>query len=296
MLCLKQTKLRNWHQVIVKELLKLGKDQLSSKNIAPVEAELLLAHVLGVNRMELHGRIIELSGDEEIETRELFNQVLAERLTGKPTQYIVASAPFRYLEYEVGPGVLIPRPETESLVDEVLHQLHTFADPVSLIDLGSGSGAIAISIASETAGKKVVNVIAVEKSEAAIKWLEKNIAKHDVSVRVVQGDVANALKGIKCDVVIANPPYLPDGAQIPEELNFEPSVALFGGPINGMSAPAIFITAAVRLLKPGGLLAIEHNELQGPLIAAQLAPDFESIACHRDLTDRPRFTTARRRI
>ena len=107
MLCLKQTKLRNWHQVIVKELLKLGKDQLSSKNIAPVEAELLLAHVLGVNRMELHGRIIELSGDEEIETRELFNQVLAERLTGKPTQYIVASAPFRYLEYEVGPGYLL---------------------------------------------------------------------------------------------------------------------------------------------------------------------------------------------
>jgi len=282
--------------VIVKDLLKLGKDQLATKDIAPVEAELLLAHALGINRMELHGRVIELSGEQALETKEIYNQAIAERLTGKPTQYIIGSAPFRYLEYEVGPGVLIPRPETESLVDEVLHQLNTFADPVSLVDLGSGTGAIAISIASETAGKKTVHVIAVERSQAAIPWLERNIAKHDVNVRVVKGDVTSALEGIKCDVVVANPPYLPDGAQIPQELNFEPSEALFGGPANGMAAPLIFIEAAARILKPGGLFAIEHNELQGPLIASELATEFESIALHRDLTDRPRFTTARRKI
>jgi release factor glutamine methyltransferase len=282
--------------VIVKDLLKLGKDQLATKDIAPVEAELLLAHALGINRMELHGRVIELSDEQALETKEIYNQAIAERLTGKPTQYIIGSAPFRYLEYEVGAGVLIPRPETESLVDEVLHQLNTFADPVSLVDLGSGTGAIAISIASETAGKKTVHVIAVEKSQAAIPWLERNIAKHDVSVRVVKGDVTSALLGIKCDVVVANPPYLPDGAQIPQELNFEPSEALFGGPANGMAAPLIFIEAAARILKPGGLFAIEHNELQGPLIAAELSADFETIALHRDLTDRPRFTTARRKI
>jgi len=282
--------------VSVKDLLKLGKDQLATKNIAPVEAELLLAHALGINRMELHGRVIELSSEQTAETIELYNQAIAERLTGKPTQYIVGTAPFRYLEYEVGPGVLIPRPETESLVDEVLHQLNSFADPVSLVDLGSGTGAIAISIASETAGKKVVHVIAVEKSEEAIVWLQKNIAKHDVNVRVVGDDVATALEGIKCDVVVANPPYLPDGAQIPQELNFEPTQALFGGPANGMAVPLEFIAAATRLLKPGGLFAIEHNELQGPLIATALAEDFESVALHRDLTDRPRFTTARRRF
>ncbi|CAB4747774.1 unannotated protein [freshwater metagenome] len=282
--------------MIVKDLLKLGKDQLATKNIAPVEAELLLAHALGVNRMELHGRVIDLDEEQVVETKEIYNQAIAERLTGKPTQYIIGSAPFRYLEYEVGPGVLIPRPETESLVDEVLHQLNTFADPVSLVDLGSGTGAIAISIASETAGKKVVHVIAVEKSEEAIVWLERNIAKHDVSVRVVKSDVTTALEGIKCDVVVANPPYLPDGAQIPQELNFEPVEALFGGPANGMVAPKIFIEAASRLLKPGGLFAVEHNELQGPLIAAELATDFETIALHNDLTDRPRFTTARRKI
>lgn len=280
----------------VKDLLKLGKDQLATKNIAPVEAELLLAHALGINRMELHSRAIELSPEQAGETSEIYNQAIAERLTGKPTQYIVGTAPFRYLEYEVGLGVLIPRPETESLVDEVLHQLNTFADPVSLVDLGSGTGAIAISIASETAGKKVVHVVAVEKSKEAIIWLQKNIAKHDVNVRIIEEDVATALEGIKCDVVVANPPYLPDGAQIPQELNFEPAQALFGGPANGMAAPLIFIEAAARLLKAGGLLAIEHNELQGPLIASELEREFENIALHRDLTDRPRFTTARRKF
>ena len=281
--------------MIVKDLLKLGKDQLATKNIAPVEAELLLAHALGVNRMELHSRTIELSDEQATEVQEIYTQAIAERLTGKPAQYIIGSAPFRYLEYEVGPGVLIPRPETESLVDEVLHQLNTFADPVSLVDLGSGTGAIAISIATEAAGKKVVHVVAVEKSAEAITWLERNIAKHDVNVRVVKGDVATALDGIKCDVIVANPPYLPDGAQIPQELNFEPAEALFGGPANGMSTPLLFIEAATRLLKPGGLFAIEHNELQGPLIADELGSNFETIALHRDLTDRPRFTTARRK-
>ena len=245
--------------------------------------------------MELHSRTIELSDEQATEVQEIYTQAIAERLTGKPAQYIIGSAPFRYLEYEVGPGVLIPRPETESLVDEVLHQLNTFADPVSLVDLGSGTGAIAISIASETAGKKVVHVVAVEKSADAITWLERNIAKHDVNVRVVKGDAATALDGIKCDVVVANPPYLPDGAQIPQELNFEPAEALFGGPANGMSTPLLFIEAAIRLLKPGGLFAIEHNELQGPLIADELGSNFETIALHRDLTDRPRFTTARRK-
>ena len=279
----------------VKDLLKFGKEQLASKNIEAVEAELLLANLLGVNRMELHARVIDLNNEQGETTKELYSQAIAERLTGKPTQYIVGSAPFRYLEYEVGPGVLIPRPETEPLVDEVLHQLNTFADPVSLVDLGSGTGVIAISIASETAGKKQVTVVAVEKSPEALVWLKQNIAKHDVDVRVVAGDVATALVGVKCDVVVANPPYLPDGAQIPQELNFEPSVALFGGPSNGMAIPTEFITAASRLLKSGGLFAIEHNELQGPLIASELGQDFEAIALHMDLTQRPRFTTARRK-
>ena len=292
---LKQIKLKSWQLVTIKELLKFGKDQLATKNISPVDAELLLAHLLGLSRMELHAKTIELPEDEAEVIRDQFTQAIAERLSGKPTQYITELAPFRYLEYEVGPGVLIPRPETEIMVDEVLHQLGRFVDPISVIDLGSGSGAIAISIASETAGKRIVHAIAVEKSPEAIQWLNRNIAKHDVNVRVVESDVVDALEGVKADVVVANPPYLPDGQEIPQELIFEPSEALFGGPSDGMDAPKAFIAAAARLLKSGGLFAIEHNEVQGPLIAQILAQDFESIALHKDLTDRPRFTTATRK-
>ena len=281
--------------MLVKELLNFGKEQLATKNIGSVDAELLLANILGVNRMELHARTIEVPHEDSDSIRESFTKAIAERLSGKPTQYIVGSAPFRYLEYEVGPGVLIPRPETEVMVDEVLHQLNAFPDPVSLVDLGSGTGAIAISIASETAGKKEVHVVAVEKSDEALVWLKRNVEKHDQNVRIVSASAKDALEGIKCDVVVANPPYLPDGANIPEELNFEPKQALFGGRVNGMEIPMEFIGAASRLLKSGGLFAIEHNELQGPLIAAELEKDFEAIALHKDLTDRPRFTTARRK-
>ena len=279
----------------VRELLKFGKEQLATKNIGAVDAELLLANILGVNRMELHSKVIEMDAEQAQENKELYTKAIAQRLTGMPTQYIVGTAPFRYLEYEVGPGVLIPRPETELLVDEVLHQLNTFAEPVSVVDLGSGTGAIAISISSETSGKKEIHVVAVEKSPEALIWLNKNIAKHDVPVRIIESDAAHALEGIKCDVVVANPPYLPDGAKVPQELIFEPAMALFGGPANGMAIPNEFIKAAARLLKSGGLFAIEHNELQGPLIAKELEADFEAIALHNDLTQRPRFTTARRK-
>ena len=279
----------------VKDLLKFGKEQLATKNIGAVDAELLLANVLGIERMELHSRSIDLAPEQAEEMKSLYTRAIAQRLTGMPTQYIVGSAPFRYLEYEVGPGVLIPRPETELLVDEVLHQLNTFAEPVSVVDLGSGTGAIAISIASETAGKKEIHVVAVEKSPEALVWLNKNITKHDLPVRIIESGAADALEGIKCDVVVANPPYLPDGAKVPQELIFEPAMALFGGPANGMAIPNEFIQAASRLLKSGGLFAIEHNEVQGPLIAKELESEFEAIALHNDLTDRPRFTTARRK-
>ena len=275
-----------------KELLDFGKSQFAGRDISPVDAELILAHFLGINRMELHAKEFEISDELVIDS---FKHAVTERLEGKPTQYITGIAPFRYLEYEVGPGVLIPRPETEIMVDEVLHQLSKFAEPVSIVDLGSGAGGIAISIATETFGKKNVNVVAVEKSKDALKWLHRNIAKHEVNVRVVEEGVETALMGVKCDVVVANPPYLPDDQEIPIELKFEPDLALFGGKGDGMESPREFIKAATRLLKSGGLLAIEHNEVQGPLITKELSLDFEEIATYQDLNERPRFTIARRK-
>ena len=279
----------------IKELLVSGKARLAEKNIGAVDAEIILAHLLGINRMELHARVIEKS-DEELEIiSEQYIQAISDRINGTPTQYIVGEAAFRYLEYDVGPGVLIPRPETEILVDEVLHHIAGLPDPISVVDLGSGSGAIAIAIVSETAGKKNVHVVAVEKSVAAAHWLNLNIAKHDVNVRVVIEDAATALVGVKCDIVTANPPYVPNEQDLPFELNAEPKIALFGGPADGMFAPKQFIAAAARLLKPGGFFAIEHNEIQGPAIAEAMASDFETIALHSDLTERPRFTTGVRR-
>ena len=291
----KQIRPRSWLQVTIKDLLTSGKATLAEKLIGPVDAELILAHLLGVTRMELHSRPIEKS-DEELEIiSEQFHAAIAERISGIPTQYIVGEAAFRYLEYDVGPGVLIPRPETELLVDEVLHHMAALAEPISVVDLGAGTGAIAISIASESAGKKNVHVVAVEKSPEAAHWLNMNIARHDVNVRVVVEDVATALEGVKCDIVTANPPYVPNEQELPPELSAEPAIALFGGPNDGMFAPKQFIAAAARLLKPGGFFAIEHNEIQGPAIAEAMASDFETIALHSDLTDRPRFTTGVRK-
>jgi release factor glutamine methyltransferase len=277
---------------MIRQLLKSAKAELATKGISGVDAELLLAHILRVTRMELHSKSIELGEVEAERVTEEFHDLIAQRMTGKPVQYITGEAPFRFLDLDVGPGVLIPRPETEVLVDEVLHQLQRYPDPVSIIDLGSGSGAIAISLVSETAGKKEVHLVAVEKSTEALVWLRQNIAKFDLPIRVIPEDVSTALLGIKCDVVVANPPYIPNAQPLPEEVaNFEPEIALRGG-VDGMAIPIQFIEAAVRLLKSGGLLALEHHEEQSELIGAQLTPDFNDIKIHYDLAERPRFTTA----
>jgi len=279
----------------LRDLLKVGKERLAEKKISPVDAELLLAHLVGITRMELHAKVIELSEADFERTSQEYDDLITERVSGRPTQYIMGEAPFRYLSFDVGEGVLIPRPETELLVDEVLHQLHRYADPISIVDLGSGSGAIAISLVSETAKKKDLRVIAVEKDDGALKWLNQNIAKFDLPIRVVHASAQEALEGVKCDVVVANPPYVPTIQDLPEELKHEPAQALFGGSIDGMKIPLEFIEAAARLLKSGGLFACEHNEVQGPAFAKALESNFEAIALHRDLNDRPRFTTAIRK-
>lgn len=271
----------------MKELLRNAKEQLATKNINPVDAELLLAHAAHVTRMDLHSKAIEFTP----QIREDFQGFINERLSGRPTQYIIGEAAFRYLELEVGEGVLIPRPETEILVDEVLHNLNKFDETVSIVDLGSGSGAIAIALQTETAGKVKVATIAVENSKEALPWLHKNIAKYDLPIRVIEESVETALEGIKCDIVVANPPYIPSAEVLPEDVKKEPMAALLGGP-DGMDVPRIFIASAARLLKSGGMLAIEHHELQGAAINEALSKNFTHIRLHNDLTDRPRFTTA----
>ena len=280
----------------IKEILRDAKSHLSESGISQIDAEYLLAHVLGISRMDLHNPVLVERVLSEVSESEVFQEqflnLMERRINHEPLQYLTGVAPFRYLEIAVGPGVLVPRPESELLVDAVLTHIKNLPSPVSIIDLGAGSGALALAIATEAPGSRV---IAVEKSPEAIYWLKKNVSVIADNVRVVEGDVAEVLPGVKCDVVIANPPYIPDAQELPRDvIGFEPHAALFGGP-SGMELPRIFIKAAARLLKPAGVLVIEHTENQGAAIASELALDFLSITLHDDLVARPRWTSAVRR-
>ena len=280
----------------VRETLKDAKEQLALSEIDGIDAEILLAHVLGISRMDLHNplvleRTLASLGDTSI-ALDTFHDLLARRILHEPLQYITGTAYFRNLELKVGPGVLVPRPESELLVGAVLTHISNLPAPVSVVDLGSGSGALALAIATEAPNSRV---IAVEKSDEALVWLKKNVEAIIEDLRIVHSDVSDALIGIKCDVVIANPPYIQDESDLPRDVvEHEPAIALFGGK-DGMDAPRAFIAASARLLKSGGLLAIEHNELQGSLIADELAKDFQGIQLHQDLVGRPRWTSAIRK-
>jgi release factor glutamine methyltransferase len=283
-------------ELTFKEFLRGGKEQLAAAGFAEVEAEHLLAHTLGLTRMDLHNPLtvenaLTAIGDITI-VEETFWKLLDRRSANEPLQYLTGVAYFRHLEIKVGPGVLVPRPESELLVESVLTHIEKLSGAVSVVDLGAGSGALALAIATEA---PTTHVIAVEKSAEAIYWLKENVSFIDEKVRIVESDVSTALDGVKCDVVIANPPYIPDGQVLPADVrNHEPAIALFGG-ADGMKVPRIFIAASARLLKPGGFLAIEHHEEQGDEIAAVLNLDFQDILLHQDLTGRSRFTTAVRR-
>jgi release factor glutamine methyltransferase len=284
----------------LKELLRAAFSQFEKNQIATVDAELLLAHLLGVSRKQIHSQSIELSESEREKITLEFNDLIQQRLLGRPVQYITGSAAFRYLELEVGEGVLIPRPETELIVDRVIGYLSSQPDKEnskSIIELGAGSGAISIAIATEASLKGLkVSLVAVEKSPAAAEWLNKNIAKYDLPIRVVVEDVSTALPDIKADLVVANPPYIPNDEKLPIEVeNFEPEIALRGGAVDGMQVPKLFIDAATRLLKSGGFFITEHHEKQGELIRGVLARDFLPAQTHADLTGRDRFTSAIKR-
>ncbi|TRZ85763.1 MAG: peptide chain release factor N(5)-glutamine methyltransferase [Streptomycetaceae bacterium] len=242
---------------------------------------------------------MDLDSAQLLQLEESFNELVTARLSGTPTQYLLGYAPFRYLLFDVGPGVLIPRPETELLVDAALVEIKKVnaetGRAVSVVDLGAGTGAIAVSVAFEAERHNLsVTVVAVEMEAAACKWLRQNIQKHDVEVRVIESSVETALIDVKCDLVIANPPYIPAHVELPKNvIDFEPHSALIGG-ATGIEVPTHFIDAARRILKSGGLFLIEHFETQGALIAQILSNGFNEIELHSDLTNRPRWTSARK--
>jgi len=259
-----------------------------------VDAELLLAHVTGLARGVVRARAVTaspLTTDEQ----EALVAAITRRASREPLQHITGWASFRHLELHVGPGVFVPRPETEGVAQLAIDALRAVPDasPVA-VDLGTGSGALALAMASEV---PTATVVAVELSPDAAVWTRRNIAAVGVdNVRLVEGDLADAVPELDAtvSVVVSNPPYVPVGMvpRDPEVRLHDPALALYGGE-DGLDLVRALSLTARRLLRPGGALVIEHGELQGGAIRDLLTADgWRSPATHPDLTGRDRATTA----
>ncbi|MEY9950873.1 peptide chain release factor N(5)-glutamine methyltransferase [Leifsonia sp. EB34] len=259
-----------------------------------VDADLLVGFVLGVGRGRVQALVVmdaAIDADDARRVREL----AARRATREPLQHITGLAPFRSLELAVGPGVFVPRPETEQVVQFAIDALRAVpsAQPVG-VDLGTGSGAIALAMATEVPHARVY---AVEKSPEAFAWTRRNVESVGATnLQAVLGDLADALPELDgaVDVVISNPPYVPDDAipRDPEVRLFDPAAALYGG-ADGLDVVRVISGVARRLLRPGGTLVLEHGELQGAQIRDLLTADgWRAAATHPDLTTRDRATTA----
>ena len=261
-----------------------------------VDAELLLGHVLELSRGQVQAKVATgsaVSANDEAAIATL----VARRAQREPLQHITGLAPFRNLELAVGPGVFVPRPETEQVAQYAIDALRAVAsaEPVA-VDLGTGSGAIALALATEVPHS---SVYAVENSADAFAWAKRNFDEAGAAnSHLVMEDIADALHGLdgRVDVVVSNPPYIPVAAipHDPEVHLFDPEHALYGGP-DGLDVVRIVSTTARRLLHPGGTLVIEHGELQGAQIRDLLSADgWRAAATHPDLLGRDRATIALR--
>jgi release factor glutamine methyltransferase len=260
------------------------------------DAELLAAHRHEVPRSKLH-----LVADSDFDPR--FWDDVARREAREPLQHITGIAYFRYLDLEVGPGVFVPRPETEVMTGWAIDRLTEMdvAEPV-VADLGTGSGAIALAIAQEVPRARVH---AVEGDPLARPWTERNIARHAAAaphtagrVTLHSADFEKALTGLDgvVDLVISNPPYIPVGADVPPEVGeYEPTAALFSGS-DGLDAIRVVERVSRRLLRPGGLVAVEHGSPQGGQVYWVFAEDngWLQTRNHTDLAGLDRFVTAAR--
>ena len=260
------------------------------------DAELIAAHLHGVPRGRLH-----LVADADFDPR--FWDDIARREAREPLQHITGVAYFRYLELRVGPGVFVPRQETEVMTGWAIEQLAAMdvSEPV-VADLGTGSGAIALSIAQEVP-RALVH--AVEADPLARSWTERNIAAcaatapHTAGrVRLHGDDFATALTELDgtVDLVVSNPPYIPIGSWVPPEVGeYDPATALWGGD-DGMDAVRVVEATARRLLRPGGLVAVEHGAQQGAAVYWVFAEESGWLQTrnHLDLSGRDRFVTAAR--
>jgi release factor glutamine methyltransferase len=255
------------------------------------DAEELAAFVHNVKR----GELIRVS-DADFDAR--YWEAVARREAREPLQHITGRAFFRYLELQVGPGVFVPRPETESVVGWAIDAVRAMdvAEPL-VVDLCTGSGAIALALAQEVPRSRVH---AVELDEGAYRWARKNVEGSRVSLH--HGDALTSLPELdgQVDLVISNPPYIPltEWEYVaPEARDHDPELALFSGE-DGLVTIRGLERTAHRLLRPGGVVVIEHADTQGGQVPWIFTEDrgWADAADHPDLNNRPRFATARREV
>ena len=259
-----------------------------------VDAELLAAHLLhGGSRSRLQHAALMGERLTPAQVAE-YEALVARRAAREPLQHITGRAPFHHLELSVGPGVFVPRPETELLVEEALKVLSARAESATgqlrIVDLCTGSGAIAAAVKSEL---QAAQVFAVEFSEEAIPYARKNL--ESLGVHLVQGDALTALTELagRFDAVLSNPPYIPSAnvPADPEAALHDPEMALYGGGADGMKMPSAIAARAYELLAPGGFFMMEHDDTQEGAVAELLARvGFERCYPVRDLNGRPRHS------
>lgn len=259
-----------------------------------VDAELLAAHLLhGGSRSRLQHAALMGERLTPAQVAE-YEALVARRASREPLQHITGCAPFYRLELSVGPGVFVPRPETELLVEEALKVLSACAESATgqlrIVDLCTGSGAIAAAVKSELPNAQV---FAVELSEEAIPYARKNL--EPLGVHLVQGDALTALteQAGRFDAVLSNPPYIPPAnvPADPEAALHDPDMALYGGGEDGMQMPTAIAARAYELLAPGGFFMMEHDDTQEGAVAELLARvGFERCYPVRDLNGRSRHS------
>jgi release factor glutamine methyltransferase len=273
-----------------RQLRRSAVERLAAAGVASPErdADELLAHVLGIGLGQL-SLVDEVDADQAT----AYDELVARRSAREPLQHLLGTAAFRYVELAVGPGVFVPRPETELLAGWAIEEARKLEAPV-VVDLCTGSGAIAKAVADEVPNARVH---AVELDETAYDWASRNLEGTGVDLR--HGDLATAFDDLvgTVDVVVCNPPYIPLDAWesvAREARDHDPHLALFSG-ADGLDAMRVLERRAALLLRPGGVVGAEHAEVQADAAPAVFAASgrWESIRDHLDLAGRPRHLTAR---
>lgn len=277
----------------LRDAVRAATARLADAGVPSPEADALVlaAHALGVGVGEVRKAMV-MGG----QVPAAYDALVAERAARIPLQHLTGRAGFRRLELSVGPGVFVPRPETELAAGLAIEAALALEAPV-VVDLCTGSGAIALSVADEV---PVATVYAVELGQDAHAWAARNVAVTGLPVTLVHGDATTALPELDgvVDVVVSNPPYIPLGMVPldPEVRDHDPEMALYGGSDDGLAVPLAVARRAAALLRPGGCFVMEHADSQGESLPAALRRTglWVDVQDHLDLAGRPRATTAAR--